>query len=359
MLNGFARMGVRFQDFHQRTLDFLSIIESDWNVVKRIHELYTISNFTFLKKEASKVLDDKKHFPMNTQVEIVEGVHMINKMFFSPLITASNTYEKINSLIANEFKIFNQSNKENFTELLEYFSNDFKRYEAKLYSLTEKFIGIFKYLIPIFGIKFYNNSLTSQDKEIYGVTTMSFEDLKGYYVDAYETLIDLSDLIVACNNLKYRNSYEKMNLLKGFEKINSLDNYKLTMKNKGNKLNFLSSSEIFNQLMSKSLDNDIRNAIGHFTYQVNNDSQIISFLDLKGSVKKELYLLDFSQHCFNLFDSTINLIELIYQMKRYYYIEKYEEYKKQKVYAKRKITTKKIKNNRKISKKSQKKNRKN
>lgn len=355
---GSMSMGERFEEFKERNLQFLYLIDNEWGVVKRIYELYFDSNFSYLSSEIRKILNDHKEFPLTGNAGYTKALHRIFLLMFSPIITVNGYYSEISKKIYNELSNFLSTNVENFKELLEFFSQDFKRFESKILSLLEYFINIYKYLIPIFSLEFRRNPLTKEDIERLGLTTVSFEELKNFYVDGYESLIDISHLVVALNNLKYRNDFIKMKEISTFKNnICTLNQYIYDMRNKGNKLYFLEESEFFGTLINKSLDNDIRNAIGHNTYIVDKNSQIITFKSFNNKDKKELYLIEFAQYCFNIFFSLINMMELIYQLKLIYYKFNNDNQKTKSIKKRNRVKLKKIKKKKRMSKSSKRKNR--
>jgi hypothetical protein len=354
---GSMMMGGRFEDFKRRNFDFLYVTQNEWGIVKRIYELYFNSNTKYFYKEVKKILNDEKDFSIGNNYDYAISLHKILITLFSPIITTNDEYGSVSKKLNEELIKIKSSNKKNLSQFLDLFFNDFKRYEAKILSLLEQFIGIYKYLIPVYSLKFRKKTMTSQDLEQLGLTTASFEDIKNFYVDGYESIIDLSNIIVGLNNIKYREDFNRMKESEKFKTIVTLENYLSNMKNKGNKLFFLNDIEIFNSLINKSLDNDIRNAIGHNSYLIEKNTQKISFLSTDNKIAKELYLVEFAQYCFDIFYTSINLMELILQLKILHYSLQEEITKTKIVKQKKTVISKKTKNKKKAISLSKRKNR--
>ena len=122
------------------------------------------------------------------------------------------------------------------------------------------------------GLEYYD---VKPDLVRNGTTTVSFEDVKYYYLECFEAIGEIMALVVAYNNLKYRNDCLKM-AESSFEKVKTLKDF-ISMRNKGHKLSFCTNAESFYNLMGLEVDNGLRNAIGHDSYTYDGVNQVISY----------------------------------------------------------------------------------
>ncbi|HEO8422555.1 MULTISPECIES: hypothetical protein [Niallia] len=176
-------------------------------------------------------------------------------------------------------------------------------------------------MIPVFGMDFYKEA-SENVLDQKGITTVSFEDLKQFYVDVYEVITEMLELIVAYNNLKYRGDFLLMKEIRS--DVVSLDDYTNKLKSKGIKLSFIDGNEAFDNIVYPHLNKELRNAIGHNTYKIDIQSQQITYFP-KGKEGNEqppvISLKDFTRSCWDIFQSLMNLSELVYQTRSFYYLE--------------------------------------
>ena len=168
------------------------------------------------------------------------------------------------------------------------------------------------------GLEYYD---VKPDLVRNGTTTVSFEDVKYYYLECFEAIGEIMALVVAYNNLKYRNDCLKM-AESSFEKVKTLKDF-ISMRNKGHKLSFCTDAESFYNLMGLEVDNGLRNAIGHDSYTYDGVNQVISYFpsgQLGKGDAQTIYLIEFIQKTINLFYVLVALIELLYQTRKFYYV---------------------------------------
>jgi preprotein translocase subunit SecA len=96
------------------------------------------------------------------------------------------------------------------------------------------------------------------------------------------------------------------------------------MQNKGNRIKFCETNEVFNQIIQLDNDNGLRNAIGHGSYSYDGVTQIIKYFS-SGKIQKgeeeQIYLVEFIQKTWFQFQTLIILIEIIYQTRKKYYVQ--------------------------------------
>ncbi len=304
--------------FVNNAITFLEFCENRWPEIKRIHDIWIGEKHEYLAKELRKYLSEKT-FPLDNELELLRGVNMVTIMAFFGLLNKER-FSSNSKFIMDKISQLSDKKIKNLMELVNYFEANrlIYKYESKLYTQLDRFISIFPHLIPVFGLQFYRE--IPRDLAIKkGLTTVSIEDLKQFYVDTYETLAETIDLVVSFNNLEHRGDFEKMaNRRRDIKTI-----YDFIAKSKGIKIDFIDGSEAFDKLIYKSLDNRIRNSIGHNSYKCDGLSQLIKFYP-KGlqdeSDVVEMYLLDFARYCWELFLCIIDLYILVYQTRKLFLV---------------------------------------
>ncbi len=63
------------------------------------------------------------------------------------------------------------------------------------------------------------------DKEIYGIATISFDDMINFYKDSYELILDMITIAIGLNNIYLRGTYDSFSdgaNVSNFEEYNKL-----------------------------------------------------------------------------------------------------------------------------------------
>lgn len=102
------------------------------------------------------------------------------------------------------------------------------------------------------------------DKEVFGIATTSFEDMKSFYADSYELILDFVDVAIGLNNIVVRGDYNSFpsNSVKVKKKnqVETFEEYRELVKS--TRLNLLIDNEPFSKAIP--LNRNVRNAIAHF-----------------------------------------------------------------------------------------------
>ncbi|MFK4304700.1 hypothetical protein ABH892_004867 [Paenibacillus sp. RC254] len=302
----------KFDKFKQNVISFLYKTENDWPRTRRINELWINENYEYLAQEIRKILP-KKQFPMNNKLEHLRGVHFVTRFFLQDIID----YEH-NELIFKEVKTIFEQNPANLIELSKYFQGHFRRYDKRILRAIEHFSEVFRFLIPAYGLTYYHE-IPEKLFEEKGMTTAAFEDIKEFYIDTYELVAEILPIIVGYNNLKYRGDFIKMSDTKPkyeFDKFFEVP--------KGKKVEYINRTEVFDDLIVEgAVDNKIRNAIGHNTYEFDGVSQLIRYDPIgknKPSDIRSIYLVQFAGKCLAIFQTVVHIWELLYQTEKTLYV---------------------------------------
>jgi hypothetical protein len=311
----FFRGGI-FQMQHEGVLNFQRDVETFiynrkhlWPIIRRIYDLWERKNYEYLKSEILKVSRNKK-IKLKSEIDYLMATHQLIVMYLTPVIKSFPFFEnaeKLRSLILN----LADENSEALKDFIEYIKMiGFSSKEKKLFERIKAFTNIYLSLIPAISLVYYK---TEPDFENMGITTVTFEDLKQFYQDGYEVLTELIEIIVGLNNIKHRGSYKLMKSIRS--DIETIDQFK-EIRNKGQQLNFIDGSEAFDFLIDSSVDNQLRNAIGHAQYQYDPAKQIIKYVVQHGANNKKIFLAEFAQKCLRLFLCILNINEALYHIRK-------------------------------------------
>lgn len=305
-------------EFKGRTLQFLYLSKNDWPKIRRINELWFNQNYKYLVEQVAELLPQKQ-FPMYNELEYLRGVHQLNLMFLKSIIDV-DIFKSITNFIWKEIKLLIRNDVKGLSKLAKQFEEQklLHRLDEKIFKLIEQMANKFQFLIPVFALKFYNNK-DDRLMEKKGITTASFEDLKQFYLDCYEVAGEGLTLLVAYNNLKYRQNFETM--MPKRRDINTI--YDFEAKSKGIRVGFVDGTEDFDTIVYPNLDNKLRNAIGHNTIKYDGATQIIIYYPSgheDEADENKIYLVQFAAKCWDIFQSINSLAELIYQTRKIYYV---------------------------------------
>jgi hypothetical protein len=308
-------MGVEsYEAFKTSTLAFLDLIKTQAHVLRRIHELWVNGKHDFVVREVRDHLPAES-FPMNNELEIHRAVHTLTVAFLNPLLHKTR-FEASSKFLFAQIEELAQQHTDDLALLATFFGERGRllAYDAQILQQLGMLIDKFHFMIPIFSLRSYpfidTNLLASK-----GLTTVSFDDMKGFYQDAFEVSLNVASLLVAFNNLKYRSNFERMKPMRS--DVRTLLDYE--SKSKGIRLGYADGSEVFDQLLS-DLDSGLRNAIGHYSYEYDGATQLISFYPTgdRDEAGSTMYLLEFGLRCWGLFETLVDLSELVYQTAKIY-----------------------------------------
>lgn len=188
-------------------------------------------------------------------------------------------------------------------------SNSLKRIERKLLDIVYDFHSVSAYLIPAIGLLYY--STDTIDKTSLGISTCSFEDLRAFYQNTYERLLDCCEIIIGLDNIENRGDYG------AFATKMTMHNFR-TQK-KGNRINYLNTSEFFVKAFDLPINSgSLRNAIGHTDCKYDGMKQIVCYPEREGSdIMLNSFLIDIALECSKMMRSTLVLLFITYEFIRY------------------------------------------
>lgn len=302
-----SRMGDdRYGAFCQ-TISKLNNFSEQWAQYKRIIELFDRNNRTYLLNEIWKILP-KENFPCRNEFEIARAVHMIEVIYFiEPLcpeiiidLELSTSVMKLDQQQIDFFIDFLNSHE----------GYSLKELQSSVYKIYDAFVSVYPYLIPAISLQYCDKSTI--DFEYEGTTTSSFDLVKQFSLDAYETLGNLLIIPVGLNNIFQRNDY-----LKCVEKDNQLISLgDFLNKTKAVRFHYCDANEKYTGTLNVTVNQKLRNAIGHNDVSYDCFTQEITYVpDPKNRSRKEkTYLLEFENEAIHLFQAITVISEYLYRI---------------------------------------------
>lgn len=287
----------------------LNTTASKWKSYKKILNLFERKS-DFLAQEIKKEFQGS-FFTCGSESEILRSVHNIEVIgFYTPL--KSNLLDvrkfghevlKLNPVQMKALNIFLNSHDGYHLEEI----------QSQIYKIMDEFINVFPSLIPAISLQYIGED--SFDFENEGSTTSTFDTVKQFYLDTYETLGNLMIIPVALNNIKYRGDIDLSAMVDS--KVFTLEEYiKLP---KANRYHFCLNNEIYtNFLGAKAKVNvKLRNAIGHDDIKYDPTSQLITYFpNPKDRAKgKTEYLLEFESEVVHMFQGILVISEYLYRLR--------------------------------------------
>lgn len=292
---------------YQGIISKLSATYEKWTYYKRIFNLYE-NNSPYLEQELKKEFDGPM-FPNTTEPEKLHTVHMIEVMgFCSPLkpeiLNNLNFSDDILRLNPVQMKALN-------TFLDSHDGFHLQQIQSQIYKLLDEFINVYPALIP--AISLQNSNEDTFDFENNGTTTSTFETVKQFYLDVYETLGNLMIIPVAFNNIHYRGDINVSDTIDSRQ----LDLEEFIKQTKATRYHFCTESEKYTQFLKLKYNAKLRNAIGHNDIEYDPITQLITYYpNPKDRTKKETeYLLQFELEALHMFQAILAISEYLYRLR--------------------------------------------
>lgn len=185
----------------------------------------------------------------------------------------------------------------------------------KVIGIVSSFMKIYPNVLPAEAYMRYKIS----DSAL-GIATCSFEDLKSFYQDAYESLLSLLYIPVCMDNILMRNDYTRfddeitkfVNSPK-FKGPSGTDYAKYYGMDNGKKIDFINSTEPLQGILEISVNKDLRNGIGHNNFKYDGLKQIITTFDHRkqDKIKMSKSLIEMAVDCLNLVRTAVIMGEII------------------------------------------------
>ena len=276
-----------------------------WNLLNSLYDIYIGNKIEFIKEP---ILSFLPNYTVNNKLDAAMALHQSSVIGMNKILDSNclEEFMECSNKIMGKNTIFEVKRFVEFLKNNENFDFQVKRI-LKIYS---RWIVDFERYIPIVTTSL-GKLRDVFNKENYGIATISFENMISFYNDTYELLLDMVTVAVGLNNIFVRGDFNKFISKSDLENFD--DYYKLT---KSQRLNALGKEEPFSKYIC--MDRNVRNAIAHYTYDFENNTQKIYFYDkYKNKEKiKELYLCDLALLCYDNITILVYLNELFYNIRK-------------------------------------------
>lgn len=305
---------IEFQTHCRRGL----LYKENFNIYERLNFLY-FSESTYFVAELNKQLNlvGLNNIKVeNNKKSMLNGIYQFNIRYFDGFL-CSNEFICKNKVILDNIKKLKQDNKKQFEELIDYFTSNklIDIYERRILRTINNYIINFNQFIPSINLKYLNDN-----KELeyilnnYTTRTIFFDDIKNIYLEVYENLLEIYNVVMALDNIFYRNDFKKMpprptslHFLRN-NKVDSLSDFMSL--NKGCKTHYLNSNEVFNTLMP-NLNSKLRNVIGHESWEYDEVTQKIKF----ENTEQDKFLLEYAFECYSMLVNCVAIYKLLIDIK--------------------------------------------
>lgn len=292
---------------YYRALSGLNDTCKKWKSYKRILDLFE-GNSQYLEQEIRKEFRGPV-FPSKTEPELLHTVHMIEILGFCTYLKP----EIVKDLNFTDDLL--RLNPVQMKELNDYLDShdgyNLKQMQSQIYRILDSFVHVYPALIPALSVEFIGED--KFDYENKGTTTSTFETVKQFYLDAYETLGNLMIIPFALNNINYRGNLNSSDTINS--KTYTLDEYiSLT---KANRYHFCTDHEKYTSFLKLKYNAKLRNAIGHNDVEYDTVSQLITYIpNPKDRTRKETeYLMQFELEALHMFEAILAVSEYLYRLR--------------------------------------------
>lgn len=182
----------------------------------------------------------------------------------------------------------------------------------KTIEVFTNFMNIYKYLLPAETYMYFTNKKVENSY----ISTCSFDDVKTFYQDAYESFASLLYIPVCLDNIEKRgdfNSFSEIfkNVKKFYTGERNLQWYKSL--DNGTRINKIDLNEYYQNIINLPTKVKLRNAIGHNNFDYDGITQIVKAYSIKNKEKIEYEekLMNIAIDCLNLAKSSVIYSEII------------------------------------------------
>jgi len=297
--------GDTYQDLIRHMGNFLSFRKNRWAKMLPLYDLYfngkiELSHEHFLKLGT--------YYTVENELDACMALHQNTVLGFNHILPDDTLklFQKYGNDIMLKLDIVKVYP---FIQALggkAYFQSVLKRL-VKIYS---RWIDDFEKHIPMVMVSLGD----IKDKfnfETHGIATTSFEDMKSFYSDSYELMLEMIDIAVGLNNIAVRGDFNVFHT-----DTQATDFVAYRGKVKSERLKALIVNEPFSREIS--LNRHVRNAIAHYDYEFEPSSQKIAFNDKHKNKENtvEMYLSDLSLLCYDNIVILFYLSELMYTLRK-------------------------------------------
>ena len=185
----------KYQNIMGKMGNFLHFKEKFLKKIKPLHELFFNKRLDLM---ANPLLEFSENYIIKNCLDAEIALHQLITMGMNHIMP-SNTLKDYTD-IANKLMLGKEINEIiNFIEFLETKINT-KELSEKIIEIYDRWINDFEKYMAVIILSIANK--TDQiDKEKYGISTINFKDMRTFYTDSYELILEMITLPVGLNNI--------------------------------------------------------------------------------------------------------------------------------------------------------------
>lgn len=288
--------------------DFLDFRDTIWTRMRPLYDLYINRKIELMKAPLQQLAS---YYTIENELDAAMSLHQLCVIGFNKILE-DNTLPRFSEYTN---MIMRKTPMDQVFALIkaiggyEYFRSVLKR----LVQIYSRWISDFECYIPAIMISLGNIS-DKFNRETHGIATTSFENMKSFYADSYELLLSMIDVAAGLNNITIRGNYNSFHV-----DSNIKDYADFQSKAKSEKLKSLIPNEPYSKEIP--LNRHVRNAIAHFDYEFDPNTQKAIFNDKFKNKDNtvELYLIDIAILCYENIEILVYLNELLYSLRKLLY----------------------------------------
>lgn len=295
---------------------FLSFRDSYWPKLTPLFDLFFNGKIGLTEEHFLKL---SPRFVVKNQLDALMALHQTMVLGINSILVDGT----LGKFVDTSKQIAAPSNLAKLDELNTALGGEdhFNSLEKRLVKIYDRWMANFEKYIPATMLSI-GKATDKFDKGKFGIATTSFEDMKAFYSDSYELILDFLGVAVGLNNIAVRgdcNAFpaNTIRVNKQTACVGSFSDYHEIVKS--SRLGLLAEDEPFSQVIP--LNRHVRNAIAHFDYEFDAGTQKIMFHDKHKNKDNsvELYLIDLALLCYENMTILVYLDELLYNLRKIYY----------------------------------------
>lgn len=303
------------QEFGKKLRELQPLHDTKFEKFELITDLFSNNSFDYFLMEAKKEFRPNLSLKLTEYDEFANVLNLITNDFLKLVETdyyRSHFKDTIISIIF-EPNSHKRTELRNLVNQLEVYTN-LKDEFVKGQALLVRFLRNIKSFLPVVVLS-YNNDFAKQYNSDLTITTFDYWELKDMYVEQFEFLARTSSIHFGLLNLTERNDYDDFGSIND---CSTLEDYQ--KKDNGIKKEIIKKSTILNDYFLNTLNNQIRNGIGHLKTKYNPVNQEIKYFPYNKKTKinqsKTISLIDFTyliyQQALKIRDTQI-IIQKLYE----------------------------------------------
>lgn len=294
---------------NKRMNRYIEFVKWFGNSIKPLYELFFSNKINLLKEPLKKI---SEHYIIENELDAYMSLHQITVIGISSIFE-KQMLKSYTELASNVLKSEYSSEILKFIDYLNE-KNRFQDFYTKIYDIYLKWFEKTNKFLPII---FYSmsDSIEEIDKDIYGITTLSFEDLKNFYSETYELILDLISIPIGLNNIVERKKYDCFCVDSNVKDFNAFFNLV-----KSQRIYSISEKELFSRKIF--INRHVRNSISHYDFEIEKNNQLVVFHDTNHGkvVDERMYFIDLGLLCLENIKIICYLNELLYSISKVKYL---------------------------------------